>query len=112
MSSLHLVDPELRPILDSIPPYTALGAGTLPALRAQIDDLARLQLETVDLSGVAMSEAIVRPADGPAVRVAIYRASPMRNPAPAVLHVHGGGMVMGKPEMRHASLVAMARTLK
>lgn len=33
-------------------------------------------------------------------------------PLPAILHVHGGGFVLGLPEMNHATNVALARDLR
>ena len=111
MSSRHLVDSDLLPLLDLLPDYHGICAETLPALRAQIEELARLQVESTDMSSVAMSEHVVAPENHPPVRVVIYRPFEAHDAAPALLHVHGGGMVMGRPEMRHASLVAMTRTL-
>jgi len=109
MSSRHLVDPELAPLLDLLPDYHGISAETLPALRAQIEELARQQIDITDMSGVEMSEHIATPDSGPPVRIVVYRPSPSQANSPALLHVHGGGMVMGRPEMRHANLVAVAR---
>lgn len=110
MSSRHLVDPELAPLLELLPDYHGISIATLPALRVQIEELSKQQIELTDMSGVEMSEHIAAPDNGPPVRIVVYRPSPSHGRLPALLHVHGGGMVMGRPEMRHANLVTIART--
>ena len=111
-SSRHLVDPELLPLLELMPPYQSIGQENLAALREQVDELADLQLAAADMSGVAIAVERIARKDGPPVRVVLYRPSESSRRIPALLHVHGGGMVMGRPEMRHANLVVMARTLR
>ena len=109
MSTRHLVDPELASLLGLLPDYHGISAETLPALRAQIEDLATQQIESTDLTHIEMSEHIAVSDNGPPVRIVVYRPLPARDYSPMLLHVHGGGMVMGRPEMRHANLVSVAR---
>jgi triacylglycerol lipase len=112
MSSRHLVDPQLLPLLELMPPYQAISKETLPVLRERVDELADLQLEAADMTGVGIAVERIERTGGPPVRLVLYRPESLSGPAPAVLHVHGGGMVIGRPEMRHANLVTMARTLQ
>lgn len=51
------------------------------------------------------------PKQAPAVRVRVYRASHVRAPAPALLWIHGGGYVIGRPEMDDELCVDFAREL-
>lgn len=111
MASHHLVDAELVAALDAMPPFHGLDAGTLGELRALVEAGAALQLESADLTGVAVE---TRHAPGhaegdPPVRIVLYRPRDAQGALPAFLHLHGGGMVMGRPEMRHAGHAALAR---
>jgi triacylglycerol lipase len=110
-SALHLLDPELAAALEFMPRYDQLNSGTLEVLRAMVEKAAQLQLETADASGVSVVETFapsLEPQTAP-VRLLIYRPESPGGIVPACLHIHGGGMVMGRPEMRHASLLAIAR---
>ncbi|NHO31297.1 alpha/beta hydrolase [Acetobacter fallax] len=87
-----LVDPELLPLLDRLGP-SALDEHLLPAARAERQAVPgamdKLPVETFSRNIPGM------PGD-PDVRVLISRpekASP--GPLPAILHIHGGGFVMG-----------------
>jgi acetyl esterase/lipase len=88
------------------------GAGptTLNSLRGAIAAAAKVQLATTDLGGIVMSEATAA-APGGGVRIVTYRPDSPPDILPALLHFHGGGMVMGVPEMRHAELTAIARKI-
>jgi acetyl esterase/lipase len=111
MSSRYLVDPELLALLDVLPPFHGINSETLADLRAQIEAAVELQLATTDMSGVETFSRTIAPENGPPVRLSIYRPRDTSAPLPALLHVHGGGMVMGRPEMRHAGLVWICRSL-
>lgn len=96
MSSRHLVDPELLPFLEQFPTLT-VSAGNLGAIReARRAALAQLPPfpETVEVS-----ERYVPGPDGaPEVRVKLYRRREGAKLRPAILHLHGGGYIMGNPE--------------
>ena len=111
MSSRHLVDPELLALLEALPPFHEIGHENLAELRAQIEAITELQLTGTDASGVESFSRTVDPETGSPVRLAIYRPLETTASAPALLHIHGGGMVMGRPEMRHAALVSICRAL-
>jgi acetyl esterase/lipase len=96
-----------------MPPYHRTCAQTLGEMRALVEAAARTQVEAEDAFGVDVSEQYVSPIDGSSrrIRVVVYRPQGTRSVLPAFLHIHGGGMVMGRPEMRHASLLSTAREI-
>lgn len=93
--NLALVDPELLPFLEKIG-HPVLNADTLAAAR----QLRMLPPEQDDGLPVETSDAHVPGMSGdPDVRVLISRpAQPSSLPRPAILHIHGGGFVMGTPD--------------
>ena len=96
MSSLHLVDPELAQILAQFPSFD-INASTLAAVRTM-----DLPLDAPVAAEVSCVERLLPSSSGaPDVRVLVYAPSSAR-PAPAVVHIHGGGYVMGRPEMHDA----------
>ncbi len=97
MSTIELVDPELR---DSLAPQIPLGAETLARRRADANALAAAAPRP-DLPDVATAEIHVQSAFGAApIRVLTYRPVNPKGPLPVIVHVHGGGFVMGSPEMK------------
>ncbi len=99
MSSRHLVDPELAPLLDT---YQLLDPSpeTLPASRQQRNDFVHTLLATLPPDEVEKSEHLIPGLPGqPAVRVLVYRPRPATaGPLPAFLNIHGGGLIAGLPE--------------
>ena len=98
MSSRHLVDPELAQILSQLPSFE-LSAATLPALRS-------MELPTdapVATEVQCVERELPGPSGAPAVRALFYAPPAARGSLPAVLHIHGGGYVMGTPDMSDAS---------
>ena len=98
MSSRHLVDPELLPLLAQWPAMP-LSRALLPEIRG---GSMPLPAEPPPLPpDVEVSERRVPgPAGAPDVRVLVYR--PTRTAPegwPALLHIHGGGYILGAPEM-------------
>ena len=102
--SRHLVHPSLAPALEFIPEFATDVAG-LAANRAMV---AAMEPEPAP-PGVERSEVPVPgPKGAPDVGALLYRPAGAA-PKLAILHLHGGGFIMGKPEMndaRNASLVA------
>ena len=94
MSSKHLVHPELLPGLELIPTRD-IDARRMEMLREA--GLARPAVREVP--DVAREERLIPgPPDAPQVRVLIYRPKAARVSAPAILHIHGGGYIMGAAE--------------
>ncbi|MGH3648028.1 MAG: alpha/beta hydrolase [Micromonosporaceae bacterium] len=100
------LDPEFRAILerDGIRSVDLSGVRPedLPAIRAREDALREAAAEPIP-DGVHVEDRMVPgPAGGPDVRVRIYRPAAPQGPLPGVYWIHGGGMVMGTPEMDDA----------
>ncbi|GBR05972.1 alpha/beta hydrolase [Acetobacter oeni] len=97
----RLVDPELLPLLDRLG-SAALDADLLSAARAARRDLPGM----VDkLPVVTEARSIPGMTGDPDVRVLISRPENFAGgPLPAILHIHGGGFVMGTPDAALALL--------
>lgn len=106
MTSYHLVDPELAPMLALMPPGV-LDAETLPEWRARIGQAP----QTPDDPAVLIKERRLDRADGSTLRLLVYRPVDAAEPLPAVLHLHGGGFVLGAPEMSKTRCQEFAREL-
>ncbi|MEN3974675.1 alpha/beta hydrolase [Emcibacter sp. SYSU 3D8] len=100
MSTRHLVDPELLPMLDMFPP-SSFSLETLPVIRAGMMEM--LKAAPVPEVPVDVAERRVPGPDGaPDIRLLIYTPQGDAAPRPAFLHIHGGGYVVGTPEMSDA----------
>ncbi|MCE0742873.1 alpha/beta hydrolase [Acetobacter sicerae] len=98
----QFVDPELRPLLDRLGP-ASLDAASLPAARASRQPPPGMK---DDLPVITAERLIPAMPDDPDVRVLVIEPETTSDmPRPAVLHIHGGGFVMGTPD-------AMAPTLR
>jgi triacylglycerol lipase len=101
MTSMPLIDPELLSILETQPPLE-LTASTLPALRlmfaGQVASAPVPQSEPV----IVEHMQIAGPVGAPPVRLLAYRPLYEANLLPAILHIHGGGYMLGQPEMNDA----------
>lgn len=108
-SSQHLVDPELIGLLDFFPPLT-LTDESLPTIRAMSSGA---NLVTNDPPALVMlTRSVVGPAGSPDVRVTISSpAARTGEKLPCVLHMHGGGYVIGSAtelEPLYRNLAALA----
>ncbi len=102
MNPRYLVDPELVPFLDSLPSFD-LTPETLPEIRRATDDMPPLHAPSA--APTTCEDILVPGRDGaPPVRVLVYRPIDVKpgEQLPAVLHVHGGGFVIWKPEVNDA----------
>ena len=111
MSTIELVDPELRDAL-ALWPQVSLTAETLTRRRA--DALALLSsVPTPDLPNISTGEIHVESAFGAKpIRVLTYRPVAPDYPLPVIVHIHGGGFVMGTPEMKDVENRLFASELK
>lgn len=91
---MSLVDPELKPILQAWlkqSPQFVWSAKTLPGVRERSAAEAR-----PPLAQPAFFERMIPGAAGaPEVHVAVIGAAADAPPRPAVLHIHGGGYIVG-----------------
>jgi len=93
MKTLHLVDPDVRDTVASFPPLTPIFE-TLPALREAVISL----YPTPDQ--VMFEQHIAKGTSGnPDARVLIHRPKGANGAGPAILYLHGGGFIAGKPDM-------------
>jgi acetyl esterase/lipase len=98
MSTIELVDPELRDALAQLLP--SLTAESLTQRRANALELAAA-LPKPSLPDIATNEIHVESAFGAKpIRVLAYRPITSNDPLPAIVHIHGGGFVMGAPEIK------------
>lgn len=110
MTSRHLVDPELLPILD-VAPDMGVAADKLEAARATIAAMTQMQQEAAD-PRVSVTEHFASGYNGgPDVRVVLYKPDDLPHNAPVVLQIHGGGFVFGTAELGDPRNRAMALTV-
>jgi acetyl esterase/lipase len=107
-SSRHLVDPELSRFLDLVPAIE-LSDETLPAVRK--GGFAFPSNPEVSAK-VATSSHIVRGPEGaPPVELIAYRPLATEGRLPCILHIHGGGFVVGQADARASVHQALALEL-
>jgi len=109
MNSRRLVDPDLLPIIDSIPTLTfsqellpAIRAGGLP-LQAPADGVSQIE---------HFRRSVAGPPGAPQVEIAVYRPLSAAASLPGIFHMHGGGFVTGSTaamEPIHRSLAQDAQ---
>lgn len=100
MSTLHLVDPELLPMIEARRALV-LTDKTLPAVRAEFIQIRRLMASlTPPREDVVAREVLVPgPKGAPKVRVLVYQPKKPTGPMSGYLHIHGGGYVVGDAEI-------------
>jgi acetyl esterase/lipase len=106
-SSRHLVDPELLPVLEALPLFD-LSMESLPAMRAT---RASIGAGEMTFSGLHFERRTVQSPDGAQVRVNLFRPEGAARVGPAILHIHGGGYVLGTADMTNATNAATALKL-
>ena len=109
MTTRDLIDPEVYPAIDAMP-QVDLNDIDLPRLRAF--QAKQYELENADARGVERRETIVPGKDGsPPVRCLIYAPKNRTGLVPAYLHLHGGGYIVGAPEMSDLNNVRLCSEL-
>ena len=100
MTTRHLVDPEIAPLLDVFPNLT-LTTESLLQNRAFLNEmLSQGSAAAPAFPDIDVSERHVPgPQGAPDVRVIVYLPKNTSTPTPALLWIHGGGYVMGNPDM-------------
>lgn len=94
MKSRHLVDPELLPLFEQMPGFQ-FSRESLPAMRGMMRAPAATVPDDVDVS----EQLIPGPPGAPSVRVIVTRPKTPGADQPGILHIHGGGYIMGSAEM-------------
>jgi acetyl esterase/lipase len=93
----HLIDPDLLPVLETMP-QMQFSTEALPAVRAAMNELSAT-LPPDELPVTVTEVRVPGPAGAPEVRVLVYRPSTGTGPWPVLFHIHGGGHVIGTPEL-------------
>ncbi len=105
----HNIDPELTPILEFIP---ELSIANLASARSGFLELTRQMSADLDRSGVTVvNRDIPGPGGAPAVPVRIYTPEGLDATVPGLLHIHGGGFVIGNLDSEEGSCLALCRDL-
>ncbi len=100
MTTKHLVDPELAPMLDTFPALN-ITVEALPQIRAMFNEMnAQMLAATPEFPDIVVSERhIPGPQGAPAVRVLVYLPKNASTLTPALLWIHGGGYVIGNADL-------------
>jgi acetyl esterase/lipase len=102
----HLVDPQLLGLLDTIP-YVELNPETLALMRGAP---MVFPVRPEDVARATMTRHAAPGRDGaPEVPVIVYRPAGAEGALPSILHIHGGGYVLGSAaagEAAHRPLAA------
>lgn len=106
MDTRHLVDREIAPIIDMFP-RVDLNAAPIAQIRAKA-----AESYSILPPPVIAPERLAVPSihGGPDIPVFLYRPSETRPGSGAILHIHGGGMVMGSVEQMQAGPAMLAAT--
>ncbi len=110
MSSAHLVDPELLEGL-ALLPVLDFGAMSVMEVRAGLAAASGLA-PVVEMPDVATGVITVPgPAGAPDVRVVVHRPRDAAGALPAILHIHGGGFLVGGPDVADIAYLGTVRAL-
>ena len=92
MDVAGLLDPQIAEVLAAGPILGPLSTDTLPASRAAMERMADLYRRT---GKVESTDHVVASADGTEFAVRVHRPIGVDGPLPAIVWLHGGGLVAG-----------------
>jgi len=92
MDVAALLDPEIAAVIATRPTLPPLTLETVPEMRAAMEQMAGLYERT---GTVVSTDHVVTSADGTAFAVRVHRPVGVDEPLPAILWMHGGGLVAG-----------------
>jgi acetyl esterase len=102
-------DPELAPIVPLLP--TAPLDDPVVARQGLAEMLAALNAQVDTRELLIDNHSIPGPEGAPDVAIRIYRPEEMITPNGGLLHLHGGGFVVGSPDTEHSASVRIAKAL-
>jgi triacylglycerol lipase len=91
MDTRRLVDPELRPLLETFPSLN-LSMESLAEVRERVFPMPEFDASTTDQE----RRTAPGPTGAPEVEVLVYRPKAVSGALPCIYHIHGGGYVLGK----------------
>lgn len=97
MQSERVIDPQLASILKQMPSLET-SSDTLPGMR---EALSTWKLAVPEAPDVLCEEHFIDAGDGRRIRILAYTPT-LAAPTGGLLWIHGGGMVMGTPEINDA----------
>ncbi len=104
-------DAELASMLELLPD-TSFTISNPQQARASFLEMTSSLNADLDESGVVIAnQTIAGPEGAPEVPVRIYTPEGLNATVPALLHIHGGGFVIGSLDSEHGSCVALCRRL-
>lgn len=111
MSTLEKIDKELLIGLEQIPDLSCLSE-SYQDLREQIESFRNSQTLTA-IEGVEVESCMIPSRfDSHQIELMVYRPLTASKEHPAVLHIHGGGYVLGHPFDCHAHNLQLAREVQ
>jgi len=108
LSSKHLVDPQLVPLIEQLPGF-GLGQANLDEIRAMMVAVGEANRAPPADDVVVTEHRIPGPEGAPDVRVLVSAPEAEGANRPGMLHVHGGGYILGSAEMTLDTDAAYAR---
>ncbi len=108
----YAYDPELVPMLDLLPNTDELDISDPVKSRAGFKDMIAALNAELDDSGVSVENRnIPGPEGAPEVAVRVYTPEGLAKVVPGLLHIHGGGFVIGDLDSEMGSCLALCRNL-
>jgi triacylglycerol lipase len=101
LPSKHLVDPELLASLEAFPSLN-FTKETLPLVRQGMDAMSAAT-PAPEIAGVDVEEMTLTTVQGHDIGISIYTPREPAESHPVVLHIHGGGYVLGSVRMNDVS---------
>jgi acetyl esterase/lipase len=104
-------DPELQAVL-SLLPDTTLGITDPVKAREYFLEMTTALNAGIDAGGVRIvNRTVPGPAGAPEVPVRIYTPEGLQQNVPGILHIHGGGFVIGNLDSEQGACIALCRNL-
>jgi acetyl esterase len=102
-----MIDPELAAVLELLP---AIDLSDPVAARAAFEQaLVAIKVDIPGIDQLSIEDRLVPGWEGdPEVGVRIYRPRTPAGPVPGIVHIHGGGFIIGSVEAEHAGAALTA----